>query len=118
MAGVFAIAMLSGVVGNVGVVETQAQYQHHSYWGRLNQGDFNQHCAKTSPITWQSYYRYSYSLSTYRCSIYNTRNAVTLSNRWALNWSYICANKYGWGDTHREYGRIYANWQDCYIVWY
>ena len=66
MAGVFAVAMLSGVVGNVGVVKTQAA----TYLGYLSDTTFNQYCYSINPKKLETHYYY-YNFSTYKCVAYN-----------------------------------------------
>ena len=107
MAVVFAVAMLSGVVGNVGVVKTQAA----TYLGTIGQTDFDKSCMAR---TWGNQtYTTKYNFKTYLCEYQGTIGKAAETD-FGINWDEVCRDKYDKNKNLFPWQRAYSNWLKCY----
>jgi hypothetical protein len=108
MAGVFAVAMLSGVAGNVGTVKSQAAVKN---LGTISQTDFDTSCLKRS-----GYYGATlvYNFSTWKCTYTNLSSLNIFLSNFSINWDEVCRDKYDKNRYYFPWERAYANWKTCY----
>ena len=105
MAVVFAVAMLSGVVGNVGTVKTQAA---EKFIGTIGQTDFDYTCYMSTVVGVDSGWKYSFASN--MCK-YTLSPFVT---SFTINWDEVCRWKYDKNRYYFPWERSYAKWKNCY----